>query len=100
LYRKPNSEGSAVASSRLFDVSSRFARSRRAVYSAVSFRQTRAVDLPKKLPAKVHTLLRIDTRTIPDGQDEIRAFMTVRDEMLRLSRTLDHYRSIGVARFF
>jgi glycosyltransferase involved in cell wall biosynthesis len=56
--------------------------------------------LPTKLPAKVHTLLRIDTRTIPDGQDEIRAFMTVRDEMLRLPRTLDHYRSIGVARFF
>jgi len=49
---------------------------------------------------QVHTLVRIDTRTITDCQDEIRAFMTVRDEILRLPRTLDHHRNIGVTRFF
>jgi glycosyl transferase family 2 len=49
---------------------------------------------------RVHTLIRIDTRNISDNQDEVRAFMTVRDEILRLSRTFEHYRKIGVARFF
>jgi len=33
---------------------------------------------------RVHTLLRLDNRPLGDDQDEIRAFMTVRDEMLRL----------------
>jgi glycosyltransferase involved in cell wall biosynthesis len=47
----------------------------------------------------VHTLVRIDRRTVGDNQAEIRAFMTVRDEILRLPRTLDHYRRIGAARF-
>jgi glycosyltransferase involved in cell wall biosynthesis len=47
----------------------------------------------------VHTLVRVDQRKLPDSQAEIRTFMTVRDEMLRLPRTLDHYRRIGVARF-
>jgi glycosyltransferase involved in cell wall biosynthesis len=50
--------------------------------------------------ARVHTLVRIDCRTISDRSGEIRAFMTVRNEILRLPQTLDHYRSIGVARFF
>jgi glycosyltransferase involved in cell wall biosynthesis len=66
----------------------------------VPFRQSGADELQKKLHTKVHTLIRIDTRTIPDCRGEIRAFMTVRDEILRLSRTLDHYRKIGVTRFF
>jgi glycosyltransferase involved in cell wall biosynthesis len=48
---------------------------------------------------QVHTLVRIDHRTISDNQAEIRAFMTVRDEILRLPCTLGHYRRIGVARF-
>lgn len=48
----------------------------------------------------VHTLVRIDDRPIGERADEIRAFMTVRDEMLRLPQTLDHYRRIGVGRFF
>jgi glycosyltransferase involved in cell wall biosynthesis len=48
----------------------------------------------------VHTLVRIDNRPIGNRADEIRAFMTVRDEMLRLPQTLDHYRRIGVGRFF
>jgi hypothetical protein len=48
----------------------------------------------------VHTLVRIDSRPIADDQDEIRAFMTVRNEMLRLTENLDHHRKIGVARFF
>jgi hypothetical protein len=49
---------------------------------------------------RVHTLIRIDTRTITDCLGEIRAFMTVRNEILRLPQTLAHYRKIGVARFF
>jgi glycosyltransferase involved in cell wall biosynthesis len=49
---------------------------------------------------RVHTLARVDSLPIGNDQDEIRAFMVVRDEMLRLPSTLDHYRKIGVARFF
>ena len=49
---------------------------------------------------RVHSLVRIDSRPVSDELSEIRAFMTVRDEILRLPRTLDHYREIGVARFF
>jgi glycosyltransferase involved in cell wall biosynthesis len=48
----------------------------------------------------VHTLVRIDSRPIGDHRDEIRAFMTLRDEMLRLPQTLDHHRKLGVLRFF
>jgi hypothetical protein len=48
----------------------------------------------------VHTLVRIDTREICNDQNEIRTFMTVRNEILRLSRTFEHYRKIAVARFF
>ena len=48
----------------------------------------------------VHTLVRIDNRPIGNSPDEIRAFMTLRDEMLRLPQNLDHHRKIGVARFF
>jgi hypothetical protein len=48
----------------------------------------------------VHTLIRIDTRTIADDRREIRAFTNVRNEILRLPRFFQHYRSIGVARFF
>ena len=51
-----------------------------------------------KMP--VHTLIRIDSQPIGNRSDEIRAFMTLRDEMLRLPQTLDHYRQLGVARFF
>jgi hypothetical protein len=49
---------------------------------------------------RVHTLIRLDTRAVTDDRDEIRAFMTVRDETLRLPQTLDHYRRLGVTRFF
>ena len=49
---------------------------------------------------RVHTLARIDSQTISDGAGEIRAVMSVRNEILRLSQTLDHYRKIGVSRFF
>jgi glycosyltransferase involved in cell wall biosynthesis len=49
---------------------------------------------------QVHTLIRIDTRVIAECRGEIRAFMTVRNEILRLSQTLEHYRKIGVGRFF
>src|SRR5207253_7757387 len=37
---------------------------------------------------------------VGNDQSEILVFMNVRDEMLRLSGFLDHYRRIGVARFF
>jgi hypothetical protein len=48
----------------------------------------------------VHTLVRIDTREICNDQNETRTFMTVRNEILLLSRTFEHYRKIAVARFF
>ena len=56
------------------------------------------VDLPRE-STRVHTLLRIDDRPISDDRNEIRAFMTVRDEMLRLRQNLAHHRKIGVRRF-
>jgi hypothetical protein len=43
---------------------------------------------------------KIDRRPIPEGKDEIRAFLVVRNEMLRLPSTLRHHRSLGVHRFF
>jgi hypothetical protein len=46
---------------------------------------------------RVHTLDRIDTRTIADDQSEIRAFIPVRNEVLRLPKTLAYYRKLGVA---
>jgi hypothetical protein len=54
----------------------------------------------QKKGTRVHTLIRTDTRTIVNDQNEIRAFMTVRNEIVRLPRTLEHYRKIGVTRFF
>lgn len=43
---------------------------------------------------------RIDSNPIPANRAEIRAFMTVRDEALRLPSTLRHHRELGVDRFF
>jgi hypothetical protein len=54
----------------------------------------------QKRYVRVHTLVRIDARAINNDRSEIRAFMTVRDEILRLPRTIEHYRNLGVARFF
>jgi hypothetical protein len=48
----------------------------------------------------VHVLVREDTQPIGDDQREIRAFINVRNEILRLPQTIAHYRRIGVARFF
>ncbi len=45
-------------------------------------------------------LNRIDNRPIPDNRDEIRAFLVVWNDMLRLESTLKHYRQLGVHRFF
>src|SRR5713226_4562748 len=64
-----------------------------------TIRQIRMTSLQRN-HVRVHMLVRIDTRSLSEEQGEIRAFMTVRDEMLRLPRTLDHYRRIGVSRFF
>ena len=46
------------------------------------------------------TLDRIDSHPIYDAPGEIRAFMTVRNEALRLPSTLRHHRALGVHRFF
>jgi hypothetical protein len=43
---------------------------------------------------------RVDGRVIPHNKTEIRAFLVVRNEMLRLPSTLRHHRSLGVDRFF
>ena len=48
----------------------------------------------------VHTLVRVDCRAINNKKDEIRAFMTVRDEISRLPHTIEHHRKLGVTRFF
>jgi hypothetical protein len=45
-------------------------------------------------------LNRIDSRPIPDNRDEIRVFLLVWNDMLRLESTLKHYRQLGVHRFF
>jgi hypothetical protein len=43
---------------------------------------------------------RLDRWPIPEGQDELRAFIVERNERLRLPWLLDHYRRLGVERFF
>src|SRR5208283_1621057 len=48
----------------------------------------------------VHTLIRIDTRHIVDEPGEIRGFMPVRNEIIRLPDNLAHHRRLGVKRFF
>src|SRR4051812_26093780 len=44
-------------------------------------------------------LNRIDSRLIPDNRDEIRVFLLVWNDMLRLESTLKHYRQLGAHRF-
>ena len=45
-------------------------------------------------------LSRIDRKRISTNQNEIRAFLVVRNKSLRLPATLRHYRQLGVDRFF
>lgn len=45
-------------------------------------------------------LTRVDTHELPADQGEIRAFVPVRNEMLRLPHLLDYHRQLGVNRFF
>jgi hypothetical protein len=45
-------------------------------------------------------LRRLDRRPIPDVEDEIRAFMVVRNEVDLLPASLAHHRALGVGRFF
>lgn len=45
-------------------------------------------------------LKRLDNRQIPKVADEIRAFVAVRNEKVRLACFLAHYRGLGVDRFF
>lgn len=45
-------------------------------------------------------LTRIDQRPISDNRQEIRAFMMVWNEQVRLESVLGHYRKLGVDRFF
>jgi hypothetical protein len=46
------------------------------------------------------TLQRLDAHPIHDTPGEIRAFLTVRNEALRLPSTRRHHRALGVDRFF
>ena len=46
------------------------------------------------------SLQRLDQRPIPDGIGEIRAFLVVRNEALRLPDNLRHHRALGISRFF
>lgn len=59
----------------------------------------REILLPK-YQVRVHTLVRVDSRAINNDKGEIRAFMTVRDEIWRLPHTIEHHRKLGVTRFF
>jgi hypothetical protein len=43
------------------------------------------------------TLQRLDTRPIPSVFGEIRAFLPVRNEALRLPDNLNHHRGLGVS---
>lgn len=43
---------------------------------------------------------RVDARPIPEDKHEIRAFLVIRNEALRLPSTLRHHRALGVDRFF
>jgi hypothetical protein len=45
-------------------------------------------------------MVRFDSRAIPSAAREIRAFLVVRNEAIRLPQTLDHHRRLGVRRFF
>jgi hypothetical protein len=45
-------------------------------------------------------LTRIDSRPVSGNRNEIRAFMVVWNDALRLASTLQHYRQLGVDRFF
>jgi glycosyltransferase involved in cell wall biosynthesis len=49
------------------------------------------------IPASIK---KVDYRPVPKARDEIRAFLVVRNEALRLPSTLRHHRAIGVHRFF
>lgn len=44
-------------------------------------------------------LSRMDQREISEGDQECRAFMVVRDEVLRLPYVLDYHRKLGIKRF-
>ena len=46
------------------------------------------------------SLQRLDHRPVPQGGAEIRAFLVVRNEALRLPDNLRHHRALGVSRFF
>lgn len=43
---------------------------------------------------------RLDQRPIPSSQNEIRAMMAVRNEIIRLPAVLRHHRQLGIDRFF
>jgi len=45
-------------------------------------------------------LKRIDSRQISDNREEVRAFMVVWNDTLRLESTLKYYRELGINRFF
>jgi glycosyltransferase involved in cell wall biosynthesis len=46
------------------------------------------------------SLRRLDTLRLSKGHQELRAFLTVRNESTRLPFTLQHHRALGIDRFF
>lgn len=59
-----------------------------------------AESVPTIRPCRPDELDRLDTHPIPGSADEIRVFTVIRNELWRLPWFLDHYRALGVDRFF
>lgn len=51
------------------------------------------------LLTRIKDLKKIDSQVIPDNKNEIRVFLIVRNEALRLPYLIQHYRKLGVNRF-
>jgi hypothetical protein len=53
-----------------------------------------------KEPQQQHVLVRLDNRDIPAASQEVRLFAFIKDEISRLPYFMEHYRKMGVDRFF
>lgn len=52
------------------------------------------------MDAAVHILMRCDHHPIPQNKNEVRLFLLIRNELVRLPYFLEYYRKLGVKRFF
>jgi len=68
----------------------------RRIWNEISQKQA----LPALRPCRPGELRRVDTHPIPPQHRELRLFTMVRDELWRLPWFFDHYRRIGIDRFF